>query len=196
MDAGGQRKAALLRQLNAVRADIHRIREQTRDRRRAARPGPLNLTHHAQQVIVAVCALSWYDTTVAAQKLLTYKSVSQAGTTLEQARRVVEDLFQQLPDGFSADVERPDTADMRRIATAAKRFIAESERQRWVEQQNLCQGVAPGSVVARDQYEQSLARHGVVPAAIPAKGARQWIRRWCTRMGGEARQGRAAGALE
>ena len=93
-----------------------------------------------------------------------------------EAERTVEDIFLTMPDDFPTKVWDPLDAAMKRICSAAHSFLAEFATFEWVANQNEEHGVAPSSVAARTQYEESLGIAGL--ASTSCKSARRWVRRW------------------
>lgn len=177
---GGSRRDVLSQALQGVRSQIKRLRKQAVNAQRSSKNTGV-MTHHQQRVAAAVYVLSRHDVNLAGEKVLTYPCSKGFGTTQQQAERMVEDVFMSLPDGFSSSLDDPVDAATSRIVQEAKKFIAESGTDDWVEGQNLQQGVAPSSSAARRQYESLLRQDGVSVAQVHGRSARRWAQRWAQR---------------
>ena len=186
---GGSRRDVLSQALQGVRSQIKRLRKQAVNAQRSSKNTGV-MTHHQQRVAAAVYVLSRHDVKLAGEKVLTYPCSKGFGTTQQQAERMVEDVFTSLPDGFSSSLDDPVDAATSRIVQEAKKFIAESGTDDWVEGQNLQQGVAPSSSAARRQYESLLRQDGVSVAQVHGRSARRWAQRWRAKRGKSRRQER------
>ena len=174
---------ALKNELACVRSDISRLRNPAKSSRRREKNAGV-LTSHEQRLAVAVYVLSDYNATVAPQKVLSYPRCKKAGTTQLQAERIVEDTFRTLPDDFASTVAYPEGAATRRLATAAKRFLAELQTVTWVTNQNQQHGVAPSSSAARLHYSRILGdAEDVEDNSMSYRGVKRWVQRWRRRWG-------------
>ena len=179
---------ALVEELQRVNSKLKQLKQRAKDRQRKSRQHPRGLTPYMERLVAAVFVLSNYDATVAAQQLLAFKKPKEMGVTLQEAQRLAEDMFAELPDDFAATVSMPDDVAIERLAHAAKRFIAGHGTRQWVEQQNRVQGLAPGATAARQQYERLLQGSGVsCQSALPARSTRQWASPWRKRWWGVKR---------
>ena len=179
--APSSRVEALRRQCREVSSDIQLLAYRAKKARKGAKQKPFSLTPTAERLVVGVYVLSDYNTTQAAQKLMSFKSTGASCSTLLEAERLVEDIFMSMPDDFVANILCAEDPATKRIAAAARSYIAESRTVDWVEQQNLARGIAPSSVAARIQFEELSHAHAPASSSIGLRGARQWARRWSRR---------------
>ena len=133
-------RATLEAELREVTATIrwHRQRQvqsAKRDRKRS-RQRPFGLTPYGEQLVAAIYVLSEFDTSLAAQKLVSLHSTSEPSPNLRQARRLVEDVFISMPENFAELLYAPPDLRTQRLVAAARSYIAEAATRDWVEKQN------------------------------------------------------------
>lgn len=181
-------RATLEAELREVTAAIcwHRQRQvqsAKRDRKRS-RQRPFGLTPYGEQLAASIYVLSEFDTSLAAQKLISLHSTSEPSPNLHQARRLVEDVFMSMPENFAELMYSPPDLRAQKLVAVARAYIAEAATRGWVEKQNEQHGVAPHYASARVQYESALSSCSIAPQAeVTAKSARQWVKRWRRRWG-------------
>ena len=162
----------------------HQVQSAKRDWKRSWQR-PFGLTPYREQLVAAIYVLSEFDTSLAAQKLISLRSTSEPSPNLGQARRLVEDVFISMPENFAELLYGP-PPDLytQRLVAAARAYIAEAATRDWVEKQNEQHGDALHYASARAQYEPALSScSGAPQAEVTAKSARQWVKRWRRRWG-------------
>lgn len=168
--------------LREQRADISRQIAQSHnaaDRRKQnerRRPKTFGITEYQERLVSAIYILSGCKSLPAAHKFMHLQTKGAKSLSFAEAERTVEDIFLTMPDDFPTKVWDPLDAAMKRICSAAHSFLAEFATFEWVANQNEEHGVAPSSVAARTQYEESLGIAGL--ASTSCKSARRWVRRW------------------
>ena len=188
------RREMLTDELKGVRSEIARLRDQAKNDRQS-RKRAAAMTHRQQQLAAAVYVMSSYNVALAARQVLSYQKFKTAGTTQLEAERLVEDIFQKLPDGFAASIAMPEDAATSSVAAEARRFLAAAATAAWVQQENLQHGVAPSSIATRSQYDRLLGQSSEVTASSPKyrnvkKWVSRWQRRWRAKRGSLRRQER------
>ena len=181
-------RATLEAELREVTAAIRRncqpqVQSAKRDRK-TSRQRPFGLTPYGEQLVASIYVLTEFDTSLAAQKLISLHSTSEPSPNLHQARRLVEDVFISMPENFAELMYGPPDLRTQRLVAVARAYIAEAATRDWVEKQNEQHGVAPHYASARAQYDSALSSCSSAPQAeVAAKSARQWVKRWRRRWG-------------
>lgn len=181
--------AALRQQISDLTKQLAAAKQPLRRQAKAEkrRPRPRGLTKHQEHLVSGIYVLSEYDARVAASKLVSLHPQGDS-LSLEEAERLVEDIFVSLPDGFAADVCNPSDKAWKLVNKAAHAYLAGHKTVCWVERQNVMHGVAPTSTAVRDHFEDVLREARGQGAEVAVSNmtkpcARIWAARWCRRWG-------------
>ena len=183
---------ALRSQLRNLASEIKPLKKRRINRARASKQKPFGLTPHDEKLVVSVYVISNWDTALAAQRLIDLQGHRGADVpSLAHAKQLVEDIFLIIkPDDFAEQLHDPVDPATQRLVTEARRYIAEARTVDWVAEQNTMHGVAPGSAMVRDHFDELLHATMSGHCAAGQRGGKQWARRWSRRWG--VKRGRLA----